>query len=143
MPRWRVTPSLELKELIALTDQMQIIFEVSDLEESGHLVEAAIDGFKITEGDPVSNTEDIRPAINFAVYPNPFKDFIQIDVDLLDAKNASLELYDQQARLLYQFQIENSTQQIIELPSVLPSGTYWLNLVVAGKQAAIKTIVKQ
>ncbi|MEM9848209.1 MAG: choice-of-anchor B family protein [Bacteroidota bacterium] len=144
LPRWRSSPSFELKNLIELTDQMQVIFEISDLEESGHLVEAAVDGFVVTEGDTNVNTASIiRPAISFEVYPNPFKDFIQIETDLSTAQQATLELYDNQARRLYEIRLALSPQQKIELPSILPSGTYWLNLLVDGEQAAIQTIVKQ
>ncbi|MEM9886009.1 MAG: choice-of-anchor B family protein [Bacteroidota bacterium] len=143
-PSWRLSPSLMLKDFIEITDQMQVLFEISDLEESGHLVEAAVDGFRIVEGEEtVSNTERIQPTIDFEVYPNPFEDFIQIEVDVQEAKTAFLEVYDNQARLLYQFRLDRSTTQKIALPSVLASGTYWLNLLVDGRQVAVKTIVKE
>ncbi len=46
---WRTASEFDLANLIALTDNMQVIFETSDLPNNGHLVEAAVDAFTVTD----------------------------------------------------------------------------------------------
>jgi PKD repeat protein len=46
---WKQSPEFHLADLITLTDNMQIIYQTSDLPGSGHLVEAAVDAFLVQE----------------------------------------------------------------------------------------------
>lgn len=46
---WNPSSEFHLADLITLTDNMQVIFETSDLPGSGHLVEAAVDAFLVQE----------------------------------------------------------------------------------------------
>lgn len=49
---WKAPSEFDLASLITLTDNMQVIFETSDLPNSGHLVEAAVDAFLVEETSP-------------------------------------------------------------------------------------------
>lgn len=57
---WNPPSEFNLAGMIDLTDNMQVIFETSDLAGSGHLVEAAVDAFQVTETSvypPFTNTD--------------------------------------------------------------------------------------
>ncbi len=49
---WNTAVEFRLVDYIAITDNMQITFETSDLPSSGHLVEAAVDGFRVVDDVP-------------------------------------------------------------------------------------------
>ncbi|GAB4260641.1 MAG: hypothetical protein Kow0027_28110 [Saprospiraceae bacterium] len=51
-PAWNPTSEFNLLDYISLTDQMQVIFETSDLPGTGHLVEAAVDQFLVEDVSP-------------------------------------------------------------------------------------------
>ncbi|MEL6942228.1 MAG: choice-of-anchor B family protein [Bacteroidota bacterium] len=131
-----------LKEFMELTDNMRILFEITDLEDSGHLVEAGIDQFIITEGDMTSSIDETIAESTFSVYPNPFSDDLQLEIKDLNFTNARFEIYDVNARLLYQQQIKQTTT-LVELPVNLPKGSYWIRLNVDGIYQAAQQLVKQ
>lgn len=63
---WNPIATFHLVDYLAITDNMQITFETSDLPASGHLVEAAVDGFKVVDDIPYpmftnSGTEGCSP----------------------------------------------------------------------------------
>lgn len=131
-----------LKDFIELTENMQVLFEVSDLPESGHLVEAGVDQFKISEGDMTSNVDQIAAESNFVVSPNPFSENLQLEIKDVNFQNARFEIYDLNSRLLYQQQIQQ-TITTVDLPSHLPKGSYWIRLNVDGVYQAAQQLVKQ
>jgi choice-of-anchor B domain-containing protein len=73
---WNAPSEFDLASLITLTNNMQVTFETSDLPNSGHLVEAAVDAFRVDETAfypvfHVSATESCNP---FTVQFNDFSD---------------------------------------------------------------------
>jgi choice-of-anchor B domain-containing protein len=65
---WNPASEFDLAGLITLTDNMQVIFETSDLAGSGHLVEAAVDAFRVEDTSlypafQASATEGCQPLI--------------------------------------------------------------------------------
>ena len=51
---WRPATSFRLLDYLAITDNMQVVFETSDFQGSGHLVEAAVDVFIVTDNATVA-----------------------------------------------------------------------------------------
>lgn len=51
-PAWNPTSSFKMLDYISLSNQMQVIFETSDLPGTGHLVEAAVDQFLVEDISP-------------------------------------------------------------------------------------------
>lgn len=65
-PAWNDASEFHLLDYISLSDQMQVIFQTSDLAASGHLVEAAVDQFLVEDVSPypvfsASATEGCQP----------------------------------------------------------------------------------
>ncbi len=73
---WQKIENIELSSLIVPTDDMRIIVEVSDLDPSGHIVEAGFDNLLISNG--TSSVDQITSAGKLHVIPNPSSDMIYI-----------------------------------------------------------------
>lgn len=70
--QWRDRSSFLVSDFIEITDDMRIIFQASDRAGSSHIVEAAIDAFKVTETDfPVVIPDTINACQNMLI---PFED---------------------------------------------------------------------
>ena len=79
--------------MITPTANMQIIFETSDLQGSGHLVEAAVDGFKVWDANPINtNTSNTLSLESINVFPNPTARSAYIE--LADVADFDLTLFD-------------------------------------------------
>ncbi len=111
---WREPAEFNLAEFIELTDDMQVIFETNDLPNSGHLVEAAIDAFRVSDAPvyPVfsaSNTQGCRP----------------LTVEFFDSSDSTLAW-------VWTFEGGNPASSTLQNPVVIydAPGTYSVNLVV-------------
>ncbi len=73
---WRPESKFLIKDYIAVTDEMRVIFETSDMQGSGHLVEAALDWFRVEEGSayPVFSVDVTEGCLPLTVQFNDFSD---------------------------------------------------------------------
>ena len=76
---WKRSDSIRVADIIEITDQMQVIYQTTDFEGFGHIVEAGIDAFEIIEGQPV-NTVNLNE-IAFSMYPNPAYDQVTLEAE--------------------------------------------------------------
>ena len=61
---WKSSPvNFDLSEWIEITNTIQIHFLASDDEIEGHLVEAGLDKFSVTEGQPTSVINELSAKI--------------------------------------------------------------------------------
>ncbi len=75
---WQDQRSYLLSDYIEITDEMRFLVDVEDASP-GHLVEAGLDAFIVTEGGS-SSSQDIELA-NLNLSPNPAQDYIYLDID--------------------------------------------------------------
>ncbi|RMG71809.1 MAG: T9SS C-terminal target domain-containing protein, partial [Bacteroidetes bacterium] len=98
---WNLLDSLPIGPYFAPGTPVTIRVVVGD-EGQQHIVEAAIDGFEVFEGDPAPDTTTTAlaqlPASALSYYPQPTGDQLFIAYDL--AESAEWELYDLQGRLM-------------------------------------------
>ena len=116
-----VNHEIAFAETIELTNQMQIIIETMDMENSGHLVEAGFDKFMIT-----TDNLSIEPNQNqiFDIYPNPSVDGeIHIDV----RKQSTFLVFNISGSLLFEKNVSKGLNNL-DL-GFLASGTYVTYLV--------------
>ena len=91
--------SHNLKEKIEVTDSMYVYFETSDLTNSGHLVEAAIDLFQIVDSakTTVGETQILMPPVNNGYFVNVSYQSVQktlkVFIDSYPKENNSPSLY--------------------------------------------------
>ena len=112
---------ISFAEALELTNQMQIIIETMDMENSGHLVEAGFDKFMITSDNLgiESNQNQI-----FDMYPNPSSDgFVYLDVH----DHSKILVHDVFGGLLFEKQVSKGLNKF-DL-SFLASGTYLVTLL--------------
>ncbi len=83
---WKGKNTIHVANHIAITDQMTIRFIAEDHEE-GHLVEAGVDAFLVTDGNPSGTNEEELTKLHF--FPNPALDIITVT----DLPSLSDEMY--------------------------------------------------
>ncbi len=106
-----------LKEILGSTTSGNLVVIASDLPGTGfgHVVEAGIDGFSITEGSSTSIFSPAQNYIQWSVFPNPFKNRIHIN-------------YQQKGKSVsVNFVLMNHLGQRIFEKTVLPGEVVFLN----------------
>ncbi|MEO0474265.1 MAG: T9SS type A sorting domain-containing protein, partial [Bacteroidota bacterium] len=106
---WTTVDSIPLPSAINPNGQVLMRFIVSD-EDPGNIVEAAIDGFAIFDGNPpVINTaleEDEIPQLS--VFPNPVQDQLQIKWEGQQLQDLRFELWTLQGQLIHTIPLHHS-----------------------------------
>ena len=113
-----------------------ISFEVEDLPDSGHLVEAGIDKFFVS--DLTVNTENLTEA-NLKISPNPFSD--ELNIELEDAALEEYFITDALGKIVLSGEVE-STQLSINTSS-LTEGIYFIQLHGENIASKAQRIIKQ
>lgn len=119
LSNWRPQSTINVREFLTPTDEIQISFVTGDLPSSGHLVEAAVDAFIVIENKPTSVDENARN-YSISANPNPF------------SQEFSLKISGAEGTPLY-FQVCNSLGQKVESGIISPNsghlslGRNWQN----------------
>jgi len=138
-PAWEAK-DYKLSDFITPSSTMRFYAITSDLQGSGHIVEAGIDDFKIYEGDP-SNTNNQNGSIAaIEVYPNPFNDVLLLDYQLVKPQ-ATLEVYNLVGQLVESQFIDNRKGQL-KVGATLETGVYLVRIVQEGQASKTQKIVK-
>ena len=117
---WSTIQNLFLDNVTLDFSQVSVSFLATD-DDPGHLVEAAIDIFRVVEANSVS-TEDVTNQSFIAVYPNPANSVINIDAKEVQ-ELSTIKLYDNMGRLVHKGEFEPSIDV-----SAYESGVYLLEL---------------
>lgn len=78
--RWQERRELSLLGHLAMTNQMQVHFLVSESPETENVVKAAVDVVEIFDASPTSVTSILSSLASLHVYPNPLRDMLHVDV---------------------------------------------------------------
>ena len=138
---WRPTGEIHLADFITLTDQVQLIFETSDLPQSGHLVEAGVDQI-LVEDMGTTGTEEAVFNARLSAFPNPFQSQSTISYELEKAfGQATLQVYNTFGQEVQRFELLDSSGQI-GLGAELPGGAYLARLMVDDQLVETIRLVK-
>jgi len=74
------------------------------------------------------------------VYPNPAKDFINVDIEATNFKQSEIELFDMQGKLVKKAKLNSKQGNRIDV-SNLNSGAYTYNVMLNGKTISGKVII--
>ncbi len=92
-----------------------------------------------------NESAEIKPAINFAVYPNPAVDYTIIDFVLEEKSNVDISIYNNLGQLISNNNLgelyEGTFQERIEL-NQLPSGSYLIQLRINHSFSTKKIIIR-
>jgi len=129
----------QLSDYIVPSAMMRFFIKTSDIQGSGHIVEAGIDDFEVYEGQPVS-TSPIESMISIKTYPNPFMESMQVEYKLTTS-SATLQVYNLVGQLMESHLINNKNGSI-SIGNNLESGVYVIRILEEGKVSLTRKIVK-
>lgn len=130
-----------LKDFITLTPNMRIFFKAQDANP-GHLVEAGVDLFKVVDSVGI-NTGIIKTGTetSIKVYPNPFANTLNIQVQQLPAQTAQLTIVNAVGQTVYTGSIQQGTNTVT-LPQQVAEGVYTLQVISNGELLQTVRLVK-
>jgi len=129
-----------LKDYIVPSNTMRFIIETEDLQGSGHVVEAGVDGFEIYEGQPDNTNSIDKLTVNIKVYPNPFAENITIDYEL-ESGNAILEIFNVVGQQM-ETKVLDDKKGLVQIGNNLNPGVYFVRIVQDGKVSTTQRIIK-
>jgi hypothetical protein len=130
--------TFRVSDYITPASTMMLIAETSDQQGSGHLLEAGLDVFRVTDSAAVGIATDIVPEVGLMAYPNPFKAGFSITYETQEMDGYySIRLLDMIGRQLLEYQVDAGTGTL-HLTPFLGAGIYLLQ--IAGDGAPLQTI---
>ena len=120
---WITRSEFNLTGMIEITSTMQLIVETGDLG-NGHLVEAGIDAFEVTDGQGPSSSVEIDPSISLNAFPNPFTDQVTLEFKALD--NVNLILTNIVGQEVLRMDVSNKSS--VTFRNELPTGIYFATI---------------
>ncbi len=136
---WSEIKEYRVSNFLQPTENMELKVETSDLQGSGHLVEAAFDNFAVYN-KMESSTQDISWAQDFILSPNPASSFFNINVPEV-LSNYDIRIFDVLGRVVYQEEF-NYHQNINLDTKNWAQGVYQVSLR-SGNESFTKKIVIQ
>lgn len=98
-------------------------------------VQQAFEIMTLSVNSAVANTEGIK------LYPNPFQDFLYLELPVKDFQDAEFQLFDSSGKLLRTEKIKNSKSEFNF--SSLPSAMYLFNIIENGRSIKSFKIIKK
>ncbi|MGB0864282.1 MAG: choice-of-anchor B family protein [Saprospiraceae bacterium] len=139
---WNPKKLVRISDFVTPTNDMQIIFETSDLPSSGHFVEAGVDAFMVFDSINVNTNNIPEQLAALTISPNPSSSQFNIDYETINPFNqGQIEVYNAVGQLIETVSIELTKGQI-NLGSKLESGFYIIQFVLDGKISAQEKVVK-
>lgn len=139
---WYELVDIQLADSITLRDSMRLIVRTEDLEESGHILEAAIDKVLVVEEEVVNTGEaGLEQAAELNAFPNPFRHQLTVGYRLpAPAQTAQLQLFNVYGQLVQQQPLGDPTGQI-NIGQELSPGIYFLRLTANGKVLKTQKVI--
>ncbi len=139
LPQWR-SASIQVKDFISPSETMTINFEISSTDPSS-AIKAGVDNFIVWDATTVGVNDFIQEDLNFKVYPNPIQDYVYIQYDFQQwATTPDVFVYDLLGKTIHQQKM--TTNQLVNLPTNLTSGIYFIQLVGETQGGPIIKLVK-
>ena len=141
--QWREQSRFELADYIAITNDMRLIVKAAD-NDPGHLVEAAIDAFSVTEEALAINYLD-EEDLSMDAFPNPFQESINIQYELADTNandEVALHIYNVLGQLVETHQLDNAADNIA-VGKQLTKGIFFVQISVDGVASKAMKIIKE
>jgi choice-of-anchor B domain-containing protein len=138
---WVKSDSIDLKNLLELTDSMYLVVETAD-DNPGHLVEAGFDAFLIIESLP-SRLNDISAGSDFSVYPNIFKGAARLQYSLRqESGKVNIRVIGMDGNTVLTALNMPGTGEL-EIEHSIPAGTYQVLVTDFRGRSLSSSIVKQ
>ena len=134
---WRIA-TVSLKSILPFTNNMKVYFTATD-DDPGHITEALIDGFKITEPTSIAT---IAENWQVKAFPNPFSTAVTIDYQLdKNVDKAEVKMMNLLGQVLASKKLQN-TEGGVSIGETLPSGLYFIQIETEGKVSRSVKVLK-
>ncbi len=120
-PDWRKEEKFNIRSLTNNLDSVYFIAETAD-DNPGHLVEAGLDAFLITEGNPVS-TKTAADHVGIQIYPSLFSDITTVIFKQVLDRNIQIQISDLNGIIVEQLDMAPGSASAI-IGKKLPAGIY-------------------
>jgi choice-of-anchor B domain-containing protein len=135
---WLHSDTFHLQDYLSLTDQVTIKYTTGDQAQTGHLVEAGVDVFNVV-GSKIVDTEDLENISEINIFPNPFKESLNIEV--LYFGEGTLVISNALGQRIEQVNLRDD--QIISLGAEWLSGVYFASFLKEDREVESFRFVKQ
>ncbi len=138
---WFDEIAIKVSDFMTPGSNMTFIARTSDLQDSGHLVEAALDNFRVTDGNPNPvSVDNLEETIGMDVLPNPFSNTLSIHFHE-GRESGSLQIFDLAGKLIMSQEINNENTIDVATQS-WSKGVYTLQYTSEGRRI-IRKVIKQ
>ena len=138
---WRSSPEISLKNFIALDNNVRIEFSTADAAP-GHIVEAAMDVFRVVPQPTSGVKDDIDASASVVVTPNPSRDAFALTYAWPGRQRISATVYNALGQLMHSETL-NAESGVLTLGEAWPSGVYLLTLRDGLRQSKVLRLVKE
>ncbi|HLP19606.1 MAG TPA: choice-of-anchor B family protein [Chitinophagales bacterium] len=133
--QWRFK-NIRISDYMFTSATMRISFRAEDTDE-GHLVEAGVDIFQVTDSAATA-IEDVAPGnITFSAFPNPFSNAFYVHVAGTPVQNCTIEVTNAMGQIVL-FEKLHAPTTLLNQAESLPAGIYFAKLIQ--NNVAVKTI---
>jgi len=137
--QWRNT-TIKITDFLPPSETMTISFEISSTDENS-AIKLGIDNFIVWDATTVSINDYIQEGLNVSVYPNPIQNYVYVQYNPQQwSTTPNVLVYDVLGKAIHQQQL--ATSQIVNLPTNLPAGIYFIQLVEENQGSQIIKLVK-
>lgn len=137
---WIKADSIDLKNLLELTDSMYVFVEAADLP-AGHLVEGGFDGFYVWESTP-SGTFQAKNEFDLRLIPSHFKNSTRLEYSItLNVGSSQLVISNLQGIVVENINLTEYKSGSLQIGESLAPGIYFAQIVSAvGKSSLVKFV---
>jgi choice-of-anchor B domain-containing protein len=141
--QWKASPAYDLAKYISITDDMRVIFRTADTKESGHILEAGVDNFKVSESLADELFAVKNDLVKIRVFPNPYHSFFTIDYKVEgEFENLSLIMINVWGQLITEVELQKAIGTVQLSPPQLVAAPYFVSFRVDGKLSKGVKVIK-
>ncbi len=135
--------NIRVKDYLTLTQNMRITFYAAD-NNPGHLVEAALDLFQVTDSGAIETSgKSLNENVaELKAFPNPFTHQLNIRVEGLASPTAQLIVLNTLGQTVYQTEVTKN-HTLLNIGEELSNGVYFIRLLENGKETNTLRVIKQ
>lgn len=132
-----VSKNYKISDYLTPTNNMRIIVTVND-GLPGHISEGGFDKFEVTDG--LVGVDELNSQDHVNIFPNPFKDEINIQLSKLSNSTIKIEVVDVMGRLIDNYNFSNTNS--IKISNDYQKGIYLVNIYENGTLLKSQKLVK-
>ena len=140
---WNAKKVIRISDFIAPSSDMKLVFQTSDLANSGHIVEAAVDVVVIYDSIPTNVNTVFDENVSLTISPNPSSNQFVIDYQIENSyQNGQIQVFNMLGQLMETADIQLTRGQAT-VGNQLGAGIYIVQFVLDGQIYSQNKVIKQ